>query len=75
MKEKEKFWFKSVWYSFLEESGTEVGSLESHEEQMVVCGGVEKSKVVQFSTLQSQVNGNILDFLLFSHEFTATAWF
>ena len=40
---------------------------------MVVCGGVEKSKVVQFSTLQSKVNGNILDFLLFSHEFTATA--
>lgn len=40
---------------------------------MVVFGGVEKCKVVWFSTLQSQVNGNILDFLLFSHEFTATA--
>lgn len=36
---------------------------------MVVFGGVEKCKVVWFSTLQSQVNGNILDFLLFSHEF------
>lgn len=40
---------------------------------MVVFGGVGKCKVVWFSTLQSQVNGNILDFLLFSHEFTATA--
>ena len=57
----------------MEEGGTEVIRLESHKEQMIVYGGVEKSRVAEFSKLQSQANRNILDFLLFSYEFAATA--
>lgn len=71
----EKFWLKNVWDGFLEESGTELISLEDHEEQMVVYYGVEKSRAAEFPKLQSQVNRSILDFLLFSYEFPATAWF
>lgn len=57
----------------MEESGTKLISLEGHEEQIVGYDGVERSRVAEVSKLQSQINRNILDFLLISYEFPATA--
>lgn len=66
-RKKEKFGLKSIWGRFLEESGSSGAD--------GWLWWVEKSRVAKFSSLQSPVNRNILDFLLFSYEFPATAWF